>query len=310
MVDYLSVYCDDKKEIYKVYNTRCFEKISEKRIYNSKSIITGYIHQFKFHNLLIVFKLDKRSVLQCAYVKGSLHYLFNDGLHNANNFSYKDLKETLDTLTSELKINLEKWQLKPFEYGLNIQIPFNVDDVVFNTFSEQKKLFLDIKGNSRKSGDCRNDYSLKHYNKYFQFKDYALKNTMRLELKVNKTRWYKNIGIKTLKDLYSLEYHKRLINKHIEYLNQVIVYDALIEIDDKNKFYKYSKDYSNINFWRKQIKISKLNSKSKLYNTHFKRLKRLSKEYGCDMWNVILMHVRKRYNELLGEEYLQVVNPN
>ncbi|MFT5669069.1 MAG: hypothetical protein ACI9DK_003280, partial [Vicingaceae bacterium] len=54
-----------------------------------------------------------------AKVKGSIHKFYNNGLNNANRFTYEDLQEAVNQLKA-FGIEPENTKLKSFEIGLNL----------------------------------------------------------------------------------------------------------------------------------------------------------------------------------------------
>ncbi len=63
-------------------------------------------------------------------VRGSLHKYSNEGLHNADDFQFSDLKKTLNQLSDEIGLNADIAPLNGFEFGVNIKLPTNPNNAL------------------------------------------------------------------------------------------------------------------------------------------------------------------------------------
>ena len=67
-----------------------------------------------------------------AILTGSLHYFYNDGIHNYNNFTFTNLVNTLEEVAELLEIELKNIVLQNIEFGVNIILPFLVQNITNN----------------------------------------------------------------------------------------------------------------------------------------------------------------------------------
>ena len=152
------------------------------------------------------FKLYEHTGL--LFLKGSLHKFYNAGDHNYNDFSFLDLKFTLEYLKEVFGINLKKCLLQNIEFGLNIEPGIEVKMILNHLMLHKCQNFESgFKGHYRQARHT--EYFVKAYNKSFQYE--LNKQVLRYELKFIKMRKINQLGIFTLEDIkndhwiYSIE---------------------------------------------------------------------------------------------------------
>jgi len=118
-------------------------------------------------------------------VRGSFHKYKNEGLHNADDFFMSDLKNTLNQLSDEIGLNADNTPLNGFEFGVNIKLPTNPNNVL-------NRLILHKSNQANNSKDYKEfdyiNHSFKFYNKsgLTNIEPYHSENILRVEVKVNK----------------------------------------------------------------------------------------------------------------------------
>jgi len=185
-------------------------------------------------------------------ISGSLHRYFNNGLHNANDFTLSKLVETYNQLYKETGFNPEITPLNGFEFGVNIKLPQPANSVL-------NRLILH-KSNTGQSTENEikyvyKEYVFKVYNKsaITNIEPYKSDNILRIEIKVCRMRYIKGKGVKcnVFADLLNTEIWERLETVLIETINDCLIIDfSQKEIDkltDKERI-KYL-EYINPRFW-------------------------------------------------------------
>ncbi len=266
---------------------------------------------FKYYNLKIRVKYNSNSELILLTCRGSFHYLKNLGKHNADNIKLTEAINFLKDFANKFKIDLKHLRLLPWEFAQMIDIPFDVETIVANTFCEERKMFNNNSaGNpSKKSGTHRNDYQLKTYGKYAEFPDYCLSNTYRAEYKAKKTRVFQTktfkelygAKIETMADLLEIKNWLMLRDMHIEKFNQLVIYDEAITLPKNSKQKKEIVNFSNHNYWQKLIeKCKKGELDESEYTNKVYTLRTLSKKYGKNVHGVIMQLIEKQWSDFLN----------
>ncbi|MBC5839302.1 hypothetical protein [Flavobacterium muglaense] len=251
MIDFIKIKITDEALINQVWNNEIliYEGKSEKRFDDeikelfSKSYKNLYFT--KFQNRL--------------EIKGSLHYFFNGGLHNANDFNIYDCIETIEQLKELFKLDLNKCKLINLEYGVNINSIIKVDELVQNLIYHEKRQFTrpttyfnyKIAGNEAYK-------QIKAYDKSVQFPKYC-DNTFRFEVKTKQAKFINSLGLFTLQNLIDKNYYKALMDSLLNEWNNVLLFDKSKVINDK---------FFNTNFWEDILKNgnrNKFNNQKKLY---------------------------------------------
>ena len=201
-------------------------------------------------------------------IKGSLHYYFNDSIHNYNQFTLTDLVTVLKNLFIELDINPNKARLQNLEFGVNLLTPFDPDCFINNVISHKGNHFniMDIKDGYGKTSLHDGQFGVKIYNKGLQFHlDYW---DLRVEVKCKKMEKIRK-GAIYLADLLT----PGIINKCKELILKT--FEELII--------------------KEPVELNQLSNKDKEFY-----LKYINPDYHTNEQNkVIRCREKKRYNELL-----------
>jgi len=208
----------------------------------------------------LIFKItpsDKYPNIYHYEVTGSLHKFKNNGLHNADDFTYKQLKAVIKELETSFKINPQTAILHGLEIGFNLEILIEVLKFLKSIISMPNKQFAEFNTKRIDLGKIitKFDYIIKIYHKSLQAEKQALKealkdkNIIRFELKFKEMRTLKEI--KYLSDLLIIDKIKPLINKLLKIINDLIISEFDIEeinkLNDKNQLFMWQ--HISHRFW-------------------------------------------------------------
>ena len=258
---------------------------------------------YKYFNLNISIKYDKDGRPQELKSKGSLHYLYNDGLHNANDFNFNNLRDTINQIKNDFNVSPFDLILSPIEYAVMVVTNYSVPDIIENTFMEQRKAFnKTAKGEfSIISGNTNNEKRLKFYYKYDEFPLECRVGTLRLEVQQKRMRGINKEGIKTLGDLLKRKNLLILSERHFNYYRHLVLCDYTIKLPRTSKYKNQLTDFKNLNYWRSLVRKSRAgNDYETKYNDDLKTLNKLSKIYGNNLLNELLQLSKNKWIDLLG----------
>jgi hypothetical protein len=251
MIDFIKIKITDEALINQVWNNEIliYEGKSEKRF--DDEIKELYTKSYK--NLYFT-KFQNR-----LEIKGSLHYYFNNGLHNANDFNIYDCIGTIEQIRELFKLDLFKCKLINLEYGVNINPDIKVDDLVQNLIYHEKRQFTrptthfnyKIAGNEAYK-------QIKAYDKSVQFPKQCL-NTFRFEVKTKQAKFINRLGLFTLQDLTKKKCYNNLINSLVSEWNNVLLFDKSKDV---------AINFFNTDFWEDILKNgnrNKFNNQKKRY---------------------------------------------
>lgn len=216
----------------------------------------------------VVYEIIKRKYRNLFFVKyqnrleicGSIHYFFNDGLHNANDFYIEDCIETIKYIQDLFNLDLEKCILINLEYGVNILPCIPTSELVLNLIYHEKRPFVrTTEHNEYRIAGNTTYKQAKAYNKGVQFPHYCNPNTFRFEVKTNQAKFIKRLGLLTLKDLTNVDNYKPLMVSLLNEWDNVLMFDKSKNIDIK---------FLNTHFWEEAILAknrNKFNNQKKLY---------------------------------------------
>lgn len=243
-------------------------------------------------------------VINDKYIKldGSFHKYLNGGSHNHNDFTIKDFVEVLNSLSIKFAINPFTANLHNLEFGVNITLPFNTQLFLNAIISYKGK---EYKKETYNGGGYLlrfefDQYEIKIYDKGLQ---YGLgENILRFEIKVKKMEYFnsrsRNIGIYNYTDLLNTS-KIEILSKHLlRAFNELLIYDATINIDLINKRLE------------RELLLKVRNPKYrssfeppclKTYYRHIKRFKELNLKYGTN-------NLQKRVYKLINDKLRTVTN--
>ena len=251
MIDFVKIKITDEALINQVWSNEILEYDgkSEKRFNDElKELVKK-----KYKNLYFTKYQDR------IEISGSLHYFFNNGIHNSNDFSVKDCINTIMQIRDLFMLDLEKCKLINLEYGVNIIPSIDVEDLVHNIMYHDKRQFTrptkhfyyKIAGNEAYK-------HVKAYNKSVQFPSLC-NNTFRFEVKSKQSKYINSLDLFTLNDLAVTGTYNRLMEELIKEWDNVLLFDLSKNIDKK---------YLNTYFWEDILKNgnrNKFNNQKKRY---------------------------------------------
>jgi len=251
MIDFVKIKITDEALINQVWSNEILEYDgkSEKRFNDELKELVK-----KKYKKLYFTKYQDR-----IEISGSLHYFFNNSIHNSNDFSVKDCINTIMQIRDLFTLDLEKCKLINLEYGVNIIPSIDVEDLVHNIMYHEKRQFTrptkhfyyKIAGNEAYK-------HVKAYNKSVQFPSLC-DNTFRFEVKSKQSKYINSLELFTLNDLAVTGTYNRLMEELIKEWDNVLLFDLSKNIDKK---------YLNTYFWEDILKNgcrNKFNNQKKRY---------------------------------------------
>lgn len=201
----------DKAKVRKIidgFKIWCFyEHLDEKRLdklfSNSNVIVkkgTGLYRKewIEYKHLTIIKKKNG------VEVNGSFHHYFNNAKQNYNFFSFTNLTKTVKQLCKDLGLNIEKTIIQNIEFGFNIELSVEVNNVYQYLFLHKTQSpELDIDDGFQYKYFKHTQFRVKIYDKSKQFS--LPYNLIRFELKFNKMEKLNGKGIFTLHDILDME---------------------------------------------------------------------------------------------------------
>ena len=244
-------------------------------------------YESKHRGLKLEIWMNKK---QRVVLSGSFHKFMNHGLHNYNDFNFESFNRVVREIESIYNIKPEQLKILCLEFGVNIEIPIPVRQVLDNCLQHKgKDIEIRISNDKGKYHQAEHDRDI--FKLYDKGKQYGLPNInlMRVENKVTNWTEYRSKGIETLKDF--IECDKLIfIKKLVRNWNEVIFYDVTASIP--NSF----KKYSNKNYWR-HIKDTKTRT---TFKRHKDRLKSLNEATGMNNQQVVTNLIIEKTQSLQG----------
>ncbi|WP_436487420.1 hypothetical protein [Chitinophaga sp. ARDCPP14] len=163
-------------------------------------------------------------------LNGSLHKYSNDGLHNANDYSFFQLVNTVKDLTARFAVIPGAATLHGLEIGVNIKLPFSPLRIFKQVVCYRNKPFTQIDKKVKRMGliCCLTDYDVKLYDKQAQSKQ-PCGYMLRFEVKVKKMRYLRPYRITSMADLTEADKMYSLISLLIEVLHGIVFFDYSID---------------------------------------------------------------------------------
>lgn len=255
MIDFIKIKITDDLLINKVWDNPLLEYDgkSEKRYDDEvRELITR-----KYNNLYFT-KYQNR-----LEIKGSLHYFFNDGLHNANDFYISHCINTIFEIENTFSLDLKKCYVINLEYGVNIKPNILVIDLIHLLIYHGKRQFERPRKHFYYKTAGNEAYKqIKAYDKSVQFPSLC-NNTFRFEVKSKQAKFIHSIGLCTLRDLTERHCYDALIESLLNEWGNVLLFDKSKTIDVK---------FFNTNFWEDIIKNGNRNKFRNQKKTYYNKL--------------------------------------
>lgn len=273
MLDFLKIAIFDSVSIERIWNNPLLEYNSEKKCRISvDEIRTSKTRTYKS----LVFEKHAN----CLFIKGSIHYLFNDGVHNANDFSFVNSIKTVSYLAEKFDLDLTSCIIQNLEYGLNFLPKEDVKNIITwteyhdkNEFYKDPTLQYSKRSHSYNKNFKANNYKfIKAYAKglqKFDGKTYADPNTMRFEIGSKISKYFNPFGIYTLADLLKPEIYYSLADELIEEWGNVLILEKGLQGKEKNLDKRLNSDFwaDCLNSYRNKFATEK-KKYSKLVNPY------------------------------------------
>lgn len=216
--------------------------------------------------------------------QGSIHKFYQRGRENDNDFTLNDFLKTLKIFKNKFGIDEKYSKVINIEFGVNVQLPPGLSAQHFQKYlvSAYTKGFEKLNPKRPAVGYIAefNEYSIKIYDKGFQATNGAT-DQLRIEIKVNRTRWLDQFNFKKGTDLLLTD----LTNEH----NISILGDILTQ------------KVSSLILTPRQIDFKKLTQKEKI--TYLECRDARSWEY----WN---SNQRKRKRKQLARIFKKLNQPD
>lgn len=247
MIDFVKILILDKTLIKTIWNNDFLTYYGDGNKLNKETAEIRSKEQRFYKNLIFTKTQDS------LVITGSLHYYFNDGVHNANLFTVSDCINVINELHRLFNLDLELCQILNIEYGLNISLPFCIEQVITGLLYHERNKFESAKdliyclysGTLNRFGRLNLYKVIKAYGKSLQFPEHCEQNTFRFEVKSCRTQFIHKLDIFTLKDLTNRAVYERISNELVKEWHKVLIIDLVNEF----KAVKDQSKYSNTFFW-------------------------------------------------------------
>lgn len=251
MLDLFKFRITDVAQIDTVWNNELLEYVGKSERLYIDEIKEKQIRKYK--NLIFIKYQDRLEI------SGSIHYFYNDELHNADDFYIEDCISAIIQIKNIFDLDLNKCKLINLEYGVNINPIINVTDLVHNLIYHSTRQFVrtTIHNDFKQAGNEAYK-QVKAYNKSVQF-PHECENTFRFEVRTREHKFLKKLGLVTLQDLVEISNYDKLITSLLNEWDNVLLFDLSKDIDTK---------FFNTHFWEDVLKNgsrNKFNNQKKLY---------------------------------------------
>lgn len=184
------------------------------------------------------FRLEFRKVIYNGQLLGfrnveicfSPHYLYNNDLHNGNDFTPLDCINTIIEVLTVLEISKNEFsdfQVKNIEYGLNLQLNIEVNKIIDGIIYTKKTPFVNKDHSTNKISDTSKFKRIKAYDKGIQFIDcpqYEIPlNTFRFEVQTKQAKNIRTLGIYSVCDLLKKEIYDNLFQSILNEWEQILI---------------------------------------------------------------------------------------
>ena len=212
-------------------------------ICNDIGVIHKTVYQYS------CFSFHHYSESDSIWIHGSFHKYFNGGLHNYNNFNYKDFKEAVNDFLVRFSIDPIDCILKNVEYGVNVANKYNVNDILDCLLFHENKTPLKPRKTDIRFKHQR--YELKIYNKSEHYKNIIQQNNiLRVEVKFERMIKLNCNGLNNLSDLLNVNCLQFFNKELLTHWNNILMYDFTIDEKRLKTREKHAlKDYKNPKYW-------------------------------------------------------------
>lgn len=299
MMDFLKLYITDILLIKYLENHNLLKWVKSEDRFNY------------FDNEVIKTKIVKhyKGILFCFYsnrveILFKPHYYFNNGLHNANDFTINDCINIILEFKNTFKIDLHLLKVKNIEFGINILSPICIKKLIAfiqyherNEFKSEVGLAYCKRSSKVNLKGINNKYkSIKAYAKGIQFPEYTHIDTFRFEVKSKESKYINRLGVYTANDLLNFDCYLNMANEIINEFDKVLLLDCetdFMSLTDKEQ--AKIKDYQNTITW--------FNISQDTYKNRFNK----EREKYYNLLNKIPNNLKNRLTKTISDklEYLK-----
>lgn len=247
-------------------------------------------------------------------VKGSLHKFHNNGQHNADQFTINKLLLTLNELASSYDFDLFKSKINNVEFGVNVELPFPVSQVLKNLVCyKNQPFYLDTNSDTPYYVCMLQRYAIKIYDKG---KQKGLKcNLLRFEIRVRKMEYFNDtdIRLRTLSDLSNVANYQSLGALLVDTFNEILFDDPMINLADLTPYeQEIYRNGRNPRFWQKPNNITpkQANAQRQRMSRDRRRYRALFDQYGGHWQREAIVLIRQTWDQLttVDEHLLYCIN--
>jgi hypothetical protein len=235
-----------------------------------------------------------------AEIQGSLHKYYNDGQHNANDFSLLHLQIVIHDLNTKFQLTIESFKISNIEFGVNIEPPIKVKHVLTYLLYHKGVRFRDvfIKDGNYKQAAHQRTY-LKIYDKGTQYRGkYNLPTgeNLRIELKYVKMLDLRKQGLCCLADLFDPLVLMALETLLTTAWSNTFLFDITINRRALKAYYRRTKylEWKDVHYWLELSKQNR-NAQKKMYESVIENYsEKIQIQIGC--------LISKKWNELIRNQ--------
>jgi hypothetical protein len=233
-------------------------------------------------------------------IQGSLHKYKNIGVHNYDDFSFLDLVEVLNDISTKFKLPLDDCILRNFEVGVNINQGNSPKSLLNRLLLHKYVAFKDV---SRSNGHImqaeHSQYIVKIYDKG---KQYNLPfHCMRIELKFTRMEKLNRIGIRTLTDLIDPIIFHTLKKIVLNVWDDVLLFEYPLIENMLSNIERNKKQYQ----WRNKECWLSL-TKQERYRQR-KKYKLFVDRHTKNVHAIIAVKIENKFDKLISNDYLFTV---
>jgi len=191
-------------------------------------------------------------------VSGSLHKFKNSGLHNADDFTFRDFKYVLWKMEHGLlKLNPDILVFNKLEFGVNIVLPWSVEKFFKSIILYRGHGIKPVKIISYRICDERrlkfNKFYIKTYIKSLQSPEYAVPNMLRFEIVIKNTDQIRKRLIddneticRTLRDLDNLDVWQDLSRELLRCFDALVIFDVDLDVQELHRSGRINEKEANL----------------------------------------------------------------
>lgn len=179
-------------------------------------------------------------------IKGSIHKFRNEGYHNADEYTYRDLLDFIAWIR-QLGINPKDCIIHQIEFGINICPEFNINWILTGLMFHKGKVF-DRQSNGHFMQLAHQRYIIKVYDKRHLSNHLRSggKDILRFEVKIKKMAHIEKFNICYLSDLLDFKWTGLIRELLVSIWNEILFFDLSI----KNQSEADINKWSNPRYWQ------------------------------------------------------------